>query len=89
MVLNRDHMRSEDDRSEEDILIRSNNFLYSHLLVNVSYWELFFKTLFRVITFLKSDEDVTVVAVLVCISLDVLFCSRPSRSIHARRRTVE
>lgn len=68
MVLNRDHVRSEDDRSEEDILIRSNKFIYSHLLVNVSYWELFFKTLFRVITFLKSDENVTVVAVLVCIS---------------------
>lgn len=68
MVLNRDHVRSEDDRSEEDILIRSNNFIHSHLLVNVSYWELFFKTLFRVITFLKSGEDVTVVAVLVCIS---------------------
>lgn len=88
-MLNRDHVRSEDDRCEEDILIRSNNFIYSHLLVNVSSRELFFKTLFRVITFLKSDEDVTVVAVLVCISLDVLFCSRPSRSIHARRRTVE
>lgn len=67
-MLNRDHVRSEDDRCEEDILIRSNNFIYSHLLVNVSSRELFFKTLFRVITFLKSDEDVTVVAVLVCIS---------------------